>query len=210
MKSMTDNRVSPGVPTGGQFSAQNRTESSAFLPRERRTITVFDLEVGDVIISASGARLTVDNVEASSLMPGSFAIENDFGTLYLPAEDEVTVAGDGEKSWTIVRGEPINHEALTSVLSDSQGSGLISGVIYTRDTVESQIFQFAERGGNFFADDEAFAIENKLTDGSFIPDVFEVVQESHGWGQLGDGLHEDDEILESEVARAIQIVIARP
>lgn len=205
-----DKRVVKGVPTGGEFAARNRTESASSLAARERELEVRDLGVGDVIIGASGARLTISNIERSSFIKGSYTVENEFGTLYLDGGELVTVAAADDRSWTVYPGARLPHDAIAAVVNDALDRGQIAGSIFTRDSVESQILNFTEETPEF-SEDEAFFIENHSTNAEFINDVFEVVTESHGWGNLGDGSYEESAaILESEVVRAIRIVATRP
>lgn len=61
---------------------------------ETITKMVADFEPGDVIVGDNGTHLTVDNIESSSVMPGCYAVENEFGTLYLDAELEYQVVNE--------------------------------------------------------------------------------------------------------------------
>lgn len=80
---------------GGEFGSKQNTESEASLtPAVSRTVTNFDLQVGDVLIGGHGSRVTIDDVEPSSSMSGFMAVETEFGTLYLDAELESDVAVD--------------------------------------------------------------------------------------------------------------------
>jgi hypothetical protein len=58
--------------------------------RGTTTKTVADLTAGDVLVRGA-QRLTVDHIETSSMIFGSLAVETTFGTLYLGADEEVSV-----------------------------------------------------------------------------------------------------------------------
>lgn len=52
-----------------------------------------DFEPGDVLVQGT-SRLTVQNVERSSSMPGFMAVETEFGTLYLDPEQDFVVEAE--------------------------------------------------------------------------------------------------------------------
>ena len=205
-----DNRIQKGTPTGGEFATHNRSDGTSKLSTAEREVAVSDLEAGNVIIGASGARLAVSNVQRSSYIHGAYAVENEFGLLYLHGDDLVTVAADNDRYWTVFSGARLPQDAIALVVNEARDRGQIAGSIFTRDSVESLMLNFTE-DNPVFSSDEQSSIDDLSTDPKFLDDVFEVVTESHGWGNLGDGSYEESEaILESEVIRAISIVATRP
>ena len=57
------------------------------------TKRVEDFEPGDMLVQGT-SRLTVDNIERSSAMPGFMAVDTEFGTLYLDPEQEFVVEAE--------------------------------------------------------------------------------------------------------------------
>lgn len=58
---------------------------------EDSTVQVCDLQGGETLVSPEGGITFVFNVSPSNLIEGCYAVETDFGVLYLDAEKYVTV-----------------------------------------------------------------------------------------------------------------------
>jgi hypothetical protein len=181
----------------GEFvdKPQSAPETALAAPKPARDVLAYDLKPGDVLSSLSGARLRVDNVEESSVMPGFMAVETAFGTLYLEAEMLSAVAAEDEHRVNIDPATANYGELAKALRAVIEPLGLRGDWV---DRGEAE-FRLIEEPGFYYLDEEAISahIDHFGSKEKFI----QAVIGTNAWADLDEaGDESNDRVTKALVA----------
>ena len=145
----------------GEFGNHKRPEATiALAPGTSRELLNSDLKTGDVIIGDGGGRVVVDDVAYSSAMPGFMAVECEYGTLYLDADETSVVAADDEVMLSVPVKE-LSEVDLVTAINAARANGIATaGVLLTSSDMSERLSDIIEDGD--FSYDEATWLENNF------------------------------------------------